>query len=137
MIDEIDAATGRAVWFHADAATERYYELLALGRVATTRCDACAHAPFPPREFCPACGGEKVTWIDIPKEGVLYAFTYQSRGFRFVKPDVIGLVQLDGIIGFMLARIAGSMDDLAIGCRVKLDIHVIDDRLRVPIFERV
>jgi uncharacterized OB-fold protein len=56
----------------------------------------------------------------MPKKGKLYAFTQQERSLRFGKPDVIGIVELEGI-GKILTRINAPFESLKIGMELHLD----------------
>ncbi len=115
--DIIDAATKDALSVFGGRATEEFQRRLAQGRLCSTRCRACHAVAFPPREFCPDCHGREVEWIELPKEATLYAFTQQQRGLRFLAPDVIGLVEVQGV-GHFLSRIDAPFESLAIGMRL-------------------
>jgi len=105
-----------------DAAAARFYELLRGRRLAFPRCDGCARTFVPPRARCPRCFSVELSWIDAPTRGTLYAFTRQPFGLRFVKPEVIGIVelQLDGPAR-LLTRIDAPFAELAVGMPVALD----------------
>lgn len=123
MNAKIASATVRAIQFNADAATATFYDGLRERRFRGTRCRRCEHVPFPPRDHCPHCGAaaDDVEWIDLPSRGTLYAFSQQQRSWRFARPDVIGLVVLPGVTGFVLTKIAGPIESLQIGQPVEVD----------------
>ena len=124
MKDIVDAAYARAIDYNADGATGPFYQFLREGRFCSTRCPACGHIPFPPRLFCPACGSQKVEWVDLPGECELYAFTQQERSLRFIKPDVLGLVMIAGV-GLVLTSIDAPFEALRIGQRVTVEFQEI------------
>jgi hypothetical protein len=134
MKDLIDQRTIEGLRHYGDDATQRYYQLLRDGEFKSTRCNACGETAYPPREFCPQCHCQVVSWVDLPREGTLYAFTTQDRAFRFIEPEVIGLVELDGV-GRILTHVKGTMADLTIGQRVTFALHTISEQLVVPSFE--
>jgi len=134
---KITNATARAIRFHADAATQTFYAGLRERRFRGTRCAGCGHVPYPPRAFCPRCGGDDVSWIDLPTRGALYAFTQQQRSWRFASPDVIGLVALPGVAGLVLTKIAAPFDTLAIGREVELGFVELGAELVVHEFRPV
>jgi len=121
MNGKITSATVRAIDFNADAATATFYAALRERRLRSTRCRGCGHVPYPPRLHCPRCASRDVEWIDLPTRGTLHAFTHQQRGWRFSKPDVIGLVALPGVTGLVLSNIAAPIATLAIGIDVEVD----------------
>ena len=137
MNDKITSATVRAIRFHADAATQAFYAALREHRFRGTRCRTCAHVPYPARAFCPRCGAADVEWIDLPARGTLHAFTQQQRSWRFSRPDVIGLVGLPGVAGFVLTKIAAPFGELAIGQEVEVDFLELSPELVVHQFRPV
>lgn len=137
MNEKITSAARRAIRFNADAATRTFYKALLEHRLRGTRCGECGHVPYPPREHCPSCGSESVDWIDLPERGTLAAFTYQKRSWRFSKPDVIGLVELEGVAGLILTKIDAPFESLQIGCSVELDFFEIGPDLVVHQFRPI
>lgn len=124
MKEIIDRVTLEAIRHYGDAATQDFYRRLSERRLSTTRCGQCGEIAFPPRRFCPACHGQAVEWIDLPRRGRLHAFTQQQRSLRFSAPDVVGLVELDGV-GRLLSRIDAPFGELTIGQELELDFFEI------------
>lgn len=61
------------------------------------RCDDCAHAYFPPRPFCPACGSRSVTVFAASGKGTLYSYIINERArpnSGFEAPYAIAVVAL-------------------------------------------
>ena len=133
MKDIVDAATLRAIAYNADGATAPFYEKLKARQFQSTRCEKCGHVPFPPRLFCPKCGSHDVVWVDLPRDGTLHAFTQQERSLRFMKPDVLGLVELAGI-GLVLTRIDAPIETLRIGQPMQVTFFEISADLVVHQF---
>jgi uncharacterized OB-fold protein len=122
--EAIDQRTRAARRYYGDEACERFHRELAEGRFRSTRCPSCGETAFPPRSFCPWCLAREVEWVDLPRRGLLYAFTTQERSLRFSRPDVLGLVELPGV-GRILTRIAAAFDTLAIGIEVEVAFHQV------------
>jgi len=116
----IKSYTQKALEHYGDSATKKFYEFLSNKEFKTTKCKKCEKPFFPPRPFCSHCLGEDIEWVDMPKKGKLYAFTQQERSLRFGKPDVIGIVELEGI-GKILTRINAPFESLKIGMELHLD----------------
>ncbi|MEU1185578.1 Zn-ribbon domain-containing OB-fold protein [Streptomyces sp. NPDC005820] len=63
----------------ADAFTRTYWDAAAEGRLLIRRCGACARAHHYPREFCPYCWSEDVTWEDASGRAALYTWSVVHR----------------------------------------------------------
>ena len=108
-----------------------FYDHLADGQLTTTQCADCGAIHFPPRNVCPECMGDDLSYVPLPHEGTLYAFS-EVRGSAPIGmnedvPFVVGVVDLDGGDVRLSARIDGvRYDDLSIGDPVELKIIDID-----------
>ena len=101
-----------------DEAARDFYRRLADGRPATTRCPRCDRASFPPRLRCPECGAG-TEWMDLPRRGVLEAFTTQELAVRFRAPAVLALARVGEVVLPGIARAAN--EERAIGDAVELE----------------
>jgi uncharacterized OB-fold protein len=102
------------------AAREYYRRLREERRLATTRCEPCGRTEFPPRERCPACGADE-TWVELPLEGRLHAFTTQETAIRFAAPAVLALAELGDVVVPGIAE--AGYDELSIGQRVRVELR--------------
>jgi hypothetical protein len=104
-----------------------FYARLGQGRLSTTRCAHCERTAWPPRGFCPECGGDAFDWTDLPAEGTVHAFTVQETGLPagFAGPRVFVIVKLGGhrIFSILLETDPARV---AIGQRVRLTPLAID-----------
>jgi uncharacterized OB-fold protein len=103
-----------------DSAAEEFLSRLREGRFQSTYCRKCEKIFYPPRIICPACLSGKLEWSDLPREGELLAFTWQEDALRCGKPDVLGVVALEGI-GNVMSRIDAAYEDLSIGQKMAFD----------------
>ncbi|MGW7422197.1 Zn-ribbon domain-containing OB-fold protein [Streptomyces sp. NPDC054813] len=62
-----------------DAFTRPYWEAAAEGRLLLRRCRSCGRAHHYPREFCPHCWSEDVTWEPATGRAVLYTWSVVHR----------------------------------------------------------
>ncbi len=111
-----------------DEAAEKFFRYLESREFKTTFCEDCREVIFPPKVVCPRCLQGHISWRDLPREGVVYAFTYQDRSFRCAYPEVIGLVELKGA-GRILTKIDAPYDELSIGMPVELSFFTSRDGL--------
>ncbi len=106
-----------------------FYRRLGDGRLATTMCATCRRTFWPPRGFCPECGGDRFEWIDLPSEGTVHAFTAQDTGLPagFDGPRVFAIVKVEGhrIFSILVGADAAAV---TVGQRVTLvPLRVTDD----------
>ncbi|MEU4795299.1 Zn-ribbon domain-containing OB-fold protein [Streptomyces sp. NPDC023327] len=62
-----------------DAFTRPYWDAAAEGRLLIRRCGACGVAHHYPREFCPRCWSEDVTWERASGRATLYTWSVVHR----------------------------------------------------------
>ncbi|MGW7544505.1 Zn-ribbon domain-containing OB-fold protein [Streptomyces sp. NPDC054770] len=62
-----------------DAFTRPYWEAAAAGRLLLRRCGSCGRAHHYPREFCPHCWSEDVTWERATGRATLYTWSVVHR----------------------------------------------------------
>ena len=106
-----------------------FYTRLAEGRLTTTRCSACGTTAWPPRGFCGECASDAFSWVDLPHEGTIHAFTVQDTGLPagFDGPRVFAIVKLGGHRIFALVT-GADPTTIAAGRRVRLaPLRVADD----------
>ncbi|MEW2610753.1 Zn-ribbon domain-containing OB-fold protein [Streptomyces sp. NPDC047880] len=90
--------TGRLDLPEPDAFTRTYWDAAAEGRLLIRRCGACGRAHHYPREFCPHCWSEDVSWETASGRATLYTWSVVHRNdlppFRDRVPYVAAVVQL-------------------------------------------
>ncbi|MFD5162222.1 Zn-ribbon domain-containing OB-fold protein [Streptomyces hawaiiensis] len=81
-----------------DAFTRTYWDAAAEGRLLIRRCGACGRAHHYPREFCPGCWSEDVTWEAASGRATLYTWSVVHRNdlppFSDRVPYVAAVVEL-------------------------------------------
>jgi len=133
----IDNSTWAAIEHDADGVCGEYYRRLREEKkLCTTQCKKCSHVSYPPRPFCPACFSEEIEWTEIGGGATLYAFTVQARSLRFMKPDVIGIVDIPGV-GRILSKINGKLEEMKIGLKLKFEPFQVSDKITVHTFTPV
>ncbi|MCT9145535.1 Zn-ribbon domain-containing OB-fold protein [Streptomyces violarus] len=90
--------TGRLDLPEPDAFTRTYWDAAAEGRLLIRRCRACGRAHHYPREFCPRCWSEDVTWEAASGRATLYTWSVVHRNdlppFAERAPYVAAVVDL-------------------------------------------
>ncbi|MFJ6086321.1 Zn-ribbon domain-containing OB-fold protein [Streptomyces sp. NPDC092369] len=81
-----------------DAFTRPYWEAAAQGRLLIRRCTTCVRAHHYPREFCPHCWSEDVTWEPATGRATLYTWSTVHRNdlppFSARTPYIAAVVDL-------------------------------------------
>lgn len=124
LLDFYELQTAEHTNIHA------FYDTLRDGRLSTTECTECGALHYPPRIVCPECHGDDLTYVDLPDEGELFAYSTVRAGAPLGMEDevpfVTGIVELDGADVRLSARIDADFDDLSIGDPVALKVVEID-----------
>ena len=75
--------------------TKAFWDGAARGELIIQRCDECAHAYFPPRPFCPSCGGRSVRDEKSSGRATLYSYVINQRPPpAFDGPVAVAVVEL-------------------------------------------
>jgi uncharacterized OB-fold protein len=136
-----DSRNNRIVHFdshnYRTEAIQVAHEELKNRRLMTTRCKICRKTFFYPRVFCPFCSSQELEWVSLSGKGKLYAFTQQEKALRFMKPDVVGIVELEGCIGKIFTKIEAPFDELTIGMDVEVSFLKLSEDLTLHQFRPV
>ncbi|MFK8910615.1 Zn-ribbon domain-containing OB-fold protein, partial [Streptomyces sp. YS-3] len=62
-----------------DAFTRAYWDAAAAGHLLIRRCGGCGRAHHYPREFCPYCWSEDVSWERASGRATLYTWSVVHR----------------------------------------------------------
>ena len=130
-MNPMEVFTGHALEQFGSLASAEFHRRLHEDReLCTTRCSDCGETVFPPRLHCPACMSSAVEWVELTASGraTLYAFTTQARGLRFTHPEVIGVVEVEGV-GLIISPIGGTLAELEIGQALRAEVIDIHDGL--------
>lgn len=109
-----------------------FFQHLKEDRLTTTKCTRCGVLHWQPRIVCPLCNAAELTWVDLPSEGKVFAFTavYAGAPLGMEKdvPFVVGVVEFEGIRFKIVSRIDDARyEDLRIGAPVRLKVIWLDD----------
>lgn len=75
--------------------TAHFWDGTRRGELIIQRCESCAHAYFPPRPFCPACGSRSVAEIAASGKATLYSYVINQRPpAGFDGPVAVAVVEL-------------------------------------------
>ncbi len=120
--------------------TQHFWDGTRDGRLLIQRCDACGDPYFPPRPFCPRCGGQDVTVEEASGRGTLYSYLINHTGHPGIAgPYSIAVVQLD--IGVrMMSNIVNcdqTPEALVIDMPVEVVYESFTDEITLPFFQPI
>ncbi len=122
--------------------TAPYWEALRRHELRVQRCDDCGEAFFYPRNVCPACLSDRLTWVPASGRGRLHSFTIVHAGIAtppLPLPYVVAIVELDEGPRLMSNLVGVDPDPEALSCDMPVEIEFADvtDEVTLPRFRPV
>ncbi len=117
--------------------TAHFWEGTRAGELRLQRCEDCAHVYFPPRPFCPACSGRRVTVFAASGRGRLASYVINERPHpAFDGPYAIALVELDEGPRLMtnIVDCAQTPEALTLDMPLKVTFEQLSDEIALPLF---
>ena len=109
--------------YTSGVAGERFFVVLRdEGRLVASRCRTCGLAYLPPRLFCEDCFEELSEFVDVPREGRVYAVTvahFDRTGARLPRPEAWAFVTFKRIRGGLVHRLLVPPDRARVGLAVR------------------
>ncbi|MDB5575537.1 MAG: hypothetical protein JWR80_713 [Bradyrhizobium sp.] len=115
-----------------------YWDALNEGRLILKSCGSCGKSHFYPRELCPHCHSDNLSWIEASGRGVIFSFTVCRRpagpAFAGEVPYVVALIDLaEG--PRIMSRILGDPAAVVIGRQVVVRFERQEQEFVLPFFE--
>jgi uncharacterized protein len=121
-----------------DPESQTYWTAAREGRLLIKRCADCGKAHHYPRELCPHCHSDRVTWEQASGKGTVYTYTVARRpagpAFKGDTPYVVALVELAEGPRMMTNLITVAPERVRIGMPVQLRFETITDEVSLPKF---
>lgn len=113
-----------------------FWEGARKGELRIQSCHACGALRHPPGPACPDCGALDRGYVVASGVGTVFSYVVHRHppvpGREL--PIVIALIDLDEGVR-MVGEVAGVADDsIAIGSRLQVGWHRIDDELTLPVW---
>ena len=106
-------------------------------RLLLQQCEACSHAYFPPRPFCPRCSGRSVRLLEASGRATLYSYVIGQRPAPgFEPPYSIAVVQLEEGPRMMSNIVDCPQTPQALVLDMPLEVTwlVLDDEITLALF---
>ncbi len=101
------------------------------GEFHGAKCEKCSTVYVPPSHFCEPCF-EKITKnVKLSSRGILDSYTiahYDSLGEGLKKPEIWGLIRLNGSDTPFVHRILAEPGKIEVGCQVKAKLKAKSKR---------
>lgn len=121
------------------ALTGLFWAAASAGKLMIQRCSDCEEAVFYPREICPHCWSEHLSWFEASGNGMLKSFSVVHKpahpGWVPVAPYIVGLVELEEG-PTMLSHILANNVTPVVGRALRLKPTNIGGRI-LPAFETI
>lgn len=108
------------------------------GEFLVEHCRACRRHLFPPRGYCPGCGGRDLAVVPITGEATVYSFTVNWNPWQpdMPVPFALVLAEFAGAPGVrLLGRMHGdAVHGLQVGQAVRLGFDAGPGGMAVPCF---
>ena len=136
-----DEGAGFGVAPAITAENQRFWQAAGDGQFVVEHCTGCDRYLFPPRGYCPGCGGRDLDEATPPGPGAIYSCTVNWNAWQpgMDVPFALALVEFPDAPGFrLLGRMHGvDVDDLTIGQTVEIAMVDGPGGVRVPGFRPV
>jgi len=110
-------------------------------RLILQRCNDCDHAVFYPRDFCPRCFGEALSWNNADGSGSIYALSVMHKpGNPLMAPRlpyVVAIVELSEGVRLLSAIVGDGQTTAKIDDKVQISWEALGDGRNLPVFEVV
>ena len=120
------------------AENRRFWEAAGRGELIVEHCSGCRRHIFPPRGYCPGCGGRELDEVAVTGPGVIYSFTVNWNSWQpgMDVPFALALVEFPDAPGFrLLGRMQDvDVDDVSIGQAVTIAMTEGPNGVMVPGF---
>jgi uncharacterized OB-fold protein len=121
--------------------TVHFWEGCKVGELRLQRCRACKEAYFPPRPFCPLCGGRDVEVFTASGKATLYSYVinFRPRPDMGTEPHSIAVVELaEG--PRMMTNVVGcpqTSEALQLDMALQVLFEKQSEEISLPLFEPV
>ena len=124
--------------------TEPFWAGVKAGELRYQQCDDCGTVVFYPRQHCPNCLSEQLSWQVSSGQGTVYSYSVvrQNRVPAFIELGAYSVAYVDLDEGFrMMSSVVGVEDptrDIHIGQRVAVEFEPQDDgEYPIPVFRPI
>ena len=117
--------------------TTHFWAGTKLGKLILQRCESCRKTYFPPRPFCPECGGKEVQEFEAAGTGTLHSYVINHRPHpAFDGPYSIAVVELDEGVRLMtnIVGVEQTPENLILDMPVKVTFTEMSEEITLPYF---
>lgn len=124
-----------------DEEARPYWEAARRRELVLPRCNDCGKFHFYPRNFCPHCKGQSITWEKVSGRGTIYSYTVPRipilPAYREEVPYVVALVELEEGPRIMANILDCDPEEVSIDAPVEVVFQDVTDEVSLPQFRLV
>jgi uncharacterized OB-fold protein len=121
--------------------TQHFWEGCKAGELRLQRCRSCREAYFPPRPFCPRCGGRDIELFTASGKATLYSYVinFRPRPDMGTEPHSIAVVALDEGPRMMtnVVNCPQTPEALQLDMELRVLFEKQSEEISLPLFEPV
>lgn len=122
--------------------TQHFWDGTRAGELRLQRCEACDQVYFPPRPFCPSCGGQRVRVFTASGRATLHSYVINHRAMPnsgFEAPYAIAVVELEEGPRMMtnVVECPQTPEALLLDMRLEVVFQPESDEISLPLFRPV
>lgn len=118
--------------------TRPFWEATKAGKLLVQTCNVCKSPIFFPRDRCPECWSQDLSWTEASGKGEVYAFsiTYEGVEAPFVEdlPIVLAWIDLPEGIRMQTNIVDCDPEEVHIGMPVEVTFKKATDEITLPYF---
>jgi uncharacterized OB-fold protein len=119
--------------------TQHFWDGCKAGELRLQRCTACAQSYFPPRPFCPKCGGREVEVYAASGRATLFSYVinHRTRPVIGTEPHSIAVVALEEGPRMMTNIVGCPQTPEALQLDMPLEVTFAEqtDEISLPFFQ--
>ena len=118
--------------------TQHYWDGAKAGELRLQRCDACSHAYFPPRPFCPECGSRDVSVFRASGRATLHSYVINHmKAPGFEPPYTVAVVELEEGPRLMsnILDCPATPEALVLDMPLEVTFERVSDEITLPQFK--
>ena len=118
--------------------TQHYWDGAKAGELRLQRCDACSHAYFPPRPFCPECGSREVSVFRASGRATLHSYVINHmKAPGFEPPYTVAVVELEEGPRLMsnILDCPATPEALVLDMPLEVTFEKVSDEITLPQFK--
>lgn len=118
---------------------ELFWEATKQKRFMLQWCSRCERPIFYPRDFCPHCAGDSISWKEASGKGKIYAVSVMHKPGNPMMatkvPYAVAIVELEEGVRLLTNLVGCDPSEARVGMAVTVTWDTLPDGRHLPLFE--